>query len=249
MININNLSCFYKDNGKHITALKDIDLEIKKGEIFGIIGPSGAGKSTLLRTINLLEKPDRGELIVDGLSLQKLPKKELIEIRQNIGMIFQNFNLFASRTVYSNVSFPLKITGTKKEWRDEKVRNLLELVGLNDKVNRYPAQLSGGEKQRVGIARALANEPDLLLSDEATSSLDPETTDSILELLLEIRDEMDLTIVLVTHEMDVVRKVCDRMAVIRDGMIVKSGQTERFFPKEKKVLGTNRSEWGERVWS
>ena len=231
MISIKNLSKKYNSEGKEISALKNVNLNIKKGEIFGIIGPSGAGKSTLIRNINLLERPSSGEIKFKDKKLENLSSIELRNKRQKIGMIFQHFNLLKSRTVEGNVLFPLEIAGVNKEEAKKRVKRLLELVGLSDKSANFPANLSGGQKQRVGIARALANDPELLLSDEATSSLDPDSTAEILELLSQIRDKLDLTIILITHEMEVIKEICDRVAVIKDGEIVEKGSVIELFSK------------------
>ena len=194
-------------------ALQGINLDIAKGEIYGIIGKSGAGKSTLIRCINMLEAPTAGEVVVDGLNLTKMPDNQLRLARKDIGMIFQHFNLLSSATVYENVAFPLKLSGKSAKEIQDKVLPLLELVGLESKKDQYPAQLSGGQKQRVGIARALANNPKVLLCDEATSALDPQTTKSILDLLKDINQSLQLTIVLITHEMQVIKEICDNVAV------------------------------------
>ena len=211
---------------KNVNVLHDINFEVSKGEIFGIIGRSGAGKSTLIKCLNLLEKPDTGSVIVDGLDLTQISPDELRLARQKIGVIFQGFNLLNSKTVFANVALPLVLQGkhTKEEIK-AKVMNLLSLVGLTDYASKYPKSLSGGQKQRVGIARALTTDPKVLLSDEATSALDPQTTNSILELLLDINKKLGLTIVLITHEIEVVRKICDRVAVIDSGNIVECRNT------------------------
>jgi D-methionine transport system ATP-binding protein len=200
-----------------------VSLEIKEGEIFGIIGYSGAGKSTLVRCINLLEKPTSGEVTVDGKVLTRMPERELRQVRKKIGMIFQHFNLMPSRTVAQNVAFPLKGTGLSKEQTGAKVKELLELVGLPDKADSYPSQLSGGQKQRVAIARALANDPKVLLCDEATSALDPQTTRSILRLIQDINRKTGITVVIITHEMMVVKEICHRVAVMELGRVVEEG--------------------------
>lgn len=236
MIEIKNLVKKYKTRQEEITALNNINLKINEGEIFGIIGPSGAGKSTLIRTVNLLEKPSSGEILINGENITSLAPDLLRRRRQKIGMIFQHFNLLNSRTVRGNVSFPLEIAGVAKAEREKRVDRLIELVGLADRADHYPAQLSGGQKQRVGIARALANEPELLLSDEATSSLDPESTGSILELLARIRDEMKLTILLITHEMEVIKQVCDRVAVMEKGRIIEEGKVIDLFANPQQSL-------------
>ena len=204
-------------------ALKDVSLHINPGEIFGIIGRSGAGKSTLVRCINFLNRPSEGTVTVNGKCLNTMSEAELRATRRNIGMIFQHFNLLSSRTVFDNAAFPLELTGTDKAAIKAKIDPLLELVGLSEHRNKYPAQLSGGQKQRVGIARALANDPKVLLSDEATSALDPETTVATLELLKRINKELGLTIVMITHQMDVVKQICDRVAVMNKGVVVEEG--------------------------
>lgn len=204
-------------------ALKDVSLHIEQGEIFGIIGRSGAGKSTLVRCINFLNRPSEGTVTVDGKCLNTMTEAELRASRRNIGMIFQHFNLLSSRTVFDNAAFPLELIGMDKAKIKAKVDPLLDLVGLTEHRNKYPAQLSGGQKQRVGIARALANDPRVLLSDEATSALDPETTIATLELLKRINKELGLTIVMITHQMDVVKQICDRVAVMNKGIVVEEG--------------------------
>ena len=222
LIELRNVSKTFITDHK-IQALKDVNLHIPKGEIFGIIGQSGAGKSTLIRCVNGLEKPDTGEVIVDGVNMCKLNPVDLREARKRIGMIFQHFNLLASRTVAGNIAYPLEIAGVKRSAIKERVDELLHLVGLEDKANAYPRQLSGGQKQRVGIARALANRPQVLLCDEATSALDPETTKSVLHLLADINRKMGLTIVLITHEMAVIQEICDQVAVLDNGTIEEIG--------------------------
>ena len=208
-----------KDN-QQIHAVNNVNLTIKDGEIFGIIGYSGAGKSTLIRIINQLEKQTKGEVIIDGEDISKLPAKELRHRRMKMGMIFQHFNLLWSRTVAQNIEFPLEIANVDKDIRTKRVHELIQLVGLEGRENAYPSELSGGQKQRVGIARALANNPSILLCDEATSALDPETTQSILDLLVEINKKLNLTIVLITHQMEVVQKICHRIAVMSNGDVV-----------------------------
>ncbi|AGB42191.1 ABC-type metal ion transport system, ATPase component [Halobacteroides halobius DSM 5150] len=241
MIEVHNLDKVYQSEEGPVNALEGIDLEIDEGEIFGIIGPSGAGKSTLIRCLNLLERPTRGQVIIDDKDLTDLTISQLREARKEIGMIFQNFNLLNSRTVAENVAFCLEIAGEKKEDINPKVKRLLKLVGLADKADNYPSQLSGGQQQRVGIARALANDPKVLLCDEATSSLDPETTHSILELLQDINQELGITIVLITHEMEVIKEICTQVAVIEGGEIVEQGHVLDIFttpqePVTKKFL-------------
>ncbi|MBY0050092.1 ATP-binding cassette domain-containing protein [Brevibacillus agri] len=229
MLHISNLSKSYKTAKGIVPVLQNVNLHIQKGDIFGIIGFSGAGKSTLIRCLNRLEEPDAGTIEIGGKVITDLPEKELRRARQKIGMIFQQFNLLDARTVFQNVAFPLEVAGHPKPYIRNRVREILDLVQLGDKENVYPFQLSGGQKQRVGIARALVNQPDLLLSDEATSALDPQTTYAILELLREINRQLNLTIVLITHELDVLQHVCNNMAVIENGRIVETGTVEKFF--------------------
>ena len=209
MIELTHISKVY-DGPNRVEALKDISLSVKEGEIFGVIGQSGAGKSTLIRCINMLERPTSGSVVVDGVDLTKLNEKDLREQRKNIGMIFQHFNLLSSRTVYDNVAFPLELQGMSKAEIKERILPILDIVKLGDRLNNYPSQLSGGQKQRVGIARALASNPKVLLCDEATSALDPQTTKSILELLKDINEKLKLTIVLITHEMQVIKEIRPR---------------------------------------
>lgn len=206
MIRLERVSKIYESGGKKVEAVKDVSLHIKKGDIFGIIGFSGAGKSTLLRLVNLLERPTKGNIIVDNYDLNSISSKDLRQLRRKIGMIFQTFNLFNSRTVYGNIAYPLKLEKKSKEEIHQRVTELLQFVGLEDKADKFPEQLSGGQKQRVGIARALATSPDILLCDEATSALDPETTNEILNLLKKVNEEFNITILLITHEMNVIRK-------------------------------------------
>ena len=214
-------------------ACKDVNVHVKPGDIFGIIGRSGAGKSTLVRCINLLNRPTSGSVIVDGKDLTKMSESELREERRSIGMIFQHFNLLSSRTVYGNVALPLELAGMPKDKIREKVMPLIELVGLSEHVNKYPSQLSGGQKQRVGIARALATDPSILLCDEATSALDPDTTESILQLLERVNRELGITIVIVTHEIDVIQKICNRVAVMEKGHLIEEGSVLQVFSKPK----------------
>lgn len=229
MIQINNLSKIYSGGEQEVMALKDVNLTVNQGEIFGIIGLSGAGKSTLIRCINMLEEPTTGNILINGQDVTLMNNQELRQLRQKIGMIFQHFNLLSSRTVFDNVIFPLEIAGIPEKKARQKVGELLELVGLSDKARVYPEQLSGGQKQRVGIARALANEPFLLLSDEATSALDPQTTRSILKLLKDINRQLGLTILLITHDMNVIKDACDRVAVIDNSRIVEVGDVLSIF--------------------
>jgi D-methionine transport system ATP-binding protein len=220
-----------------LEVLKGISLSISKGDIYGIIGLSGAGKSTLARCINRLETPDSGRIIIDGIDLTALTERELRIQRQRIGMIFQTFNLFDAKTVYDNIAYPLAIRGVKKAERDKRVKEIAEVVGLQEKLSAYPGGLSGGQKQRVGIARALANNPDVLISDEATSALDPQTTFSILELLRDINKTFGLTILLITHELDVLRYTTNNMAVLEDGIISEKGRTKDIFANPNSMTG------------
>ncbi len=235
MIEIKNLDKVFSSAGGPIEALKDINLTINDGEIFGIIGLSGAGKSTLVRCINLLEKPTSGSVILDGKDLVKIPKKELLMTRRNIGMIFQSFNLLSQRNVLKNVLYPMEIAGIKKAEAEKRAKELIEMVGLTDRIKSYPAQLSGGQKQRVAIARALSTNPKYLLCDEATSALDPNTVRSILALLKDINKKLGVTIIVITHEMRVVEQICDRVAVIDGGRVVETGEVKQVFisPKSK----------------
>ncbi|WP_057912099.1 methionine ABC transporter ATP-binding protein [Peribacillus muralis] len=224
-----------KNNSETIRAVNNVNIEINKGEIFGIIGYSGAGKSTLIRMLNGLETPTEGSVVVADKEISKIKGAKLRKARQEISMIFQHFNLLWSRTVQDNISFPLEIAGVAKPERMKRVNELIKLVGLEGRENAYPSQLSGGQKQRVGIARALANDPKVLLCDEATSALDPQTTDSILELLVDINQRLGLTIVLITHEMHVIRKICHRVAVMENGQVVEQGPVLDVFrnPREE----------------
>ena len=227
MIALNAVSKTYPGNAQ--PALSDVSLAVERGEVFGVIGQSGAGKSTLIRLLNALEKPSAGRVIVDGTDLATLTPSALRALRRRIGMIFQNFGLLSSRTVGENVAYPLRLAGGGKAEREARVAELLDRVGLSERADAYPAQLSGGQKQRVGIARALATRPDILLCDEATSALDPETTRSVLALLRDLNRELGLTIILITHEMAVVRAVCDRVAVLDRGLLVETGPVEALF--------------------
>lgn len=233
MIQLQNIKKTYRTKNHQCEALRGVSLHIYPGEIFGIIGYSGAGKSTLIRCINLLERPDSGTVIVNGKELTSLTPSELRKTREKIGMIFQNFNLMNSRTVFQNIAYPLKNKGLSKTHIKLKVLKLLELVGISEKVNAYPSQLSGGQKQRVAIARALANDPEVILCDEATSALDPQTTQSILELLKDINQKLKITIVVITHEMHVVKTICDRVAVMENGRIVEEGNLLQIFTHPK----------------
>ncbi|WP_263602600.1 methionine ABC transporter ATP-binding protein [Chryseobacterium sp. PET-29] len=243
MIEIKNISKTFHQKNQSFKALDQISLNIEKGDIVGIIGFSGAGKSTLIRTVNLLEKPDKGEIIINGKDFTRLKSRELAKERKKIGMIFQHFNLLSSRTVSENIALPLELDGVKKEAISKKVNELLSIVGLEDKANDYPKSLSGGQKQRVAIARALANDPYLLLCDEATSALDPATTWSILQLLRDINQRLGITILLITHEMEVIRTICDHVAVIDKGKLITKGTlgeiiTQKDHPIIKKFLNS-----------
>ena len=232
MIKIEHVSKSYGD----IKAIDDVSLKIDDGEIFGIVGYSGAGKSTLLRTINQLEKVDEGVIDIDGVDITKLDIKALRKKRRKIGMIFQHFDLLWSKTVLDNIAFPLELIKVDKKTRREKAKEVAKRVGLEDKLDVYPSTLSGGQKQRVAIARALISEPNILLSDEATSALDPKTTDDILELLKKINKEYKITIVLITHQMEVVQKICHRLAVMADGKVIEEGRVDDIFKDPKQDL-------------
>ncbi|MFA0084349.1 D-methionine ABC transporter, ATP-binding protein [Vibrio sp. 10N.286.49.C2] len=236
MIEINQVNKVFYQGTKAINALADIDLHIKEGTIFGVIGASGAGKSTLIRCVNMLEAPTSGSVIVDGVDLTQLSKSQLSAARRNIGMIFQHFNLLSSRSVFDNIALPLELAGKDQAAIEAKVSELLILVGLDDKRDTYPANLSGGQKQRVAIARALASDPKVLLCDEATSALDPATTQSILELLKTINRKLKITILLITHEMDVVKSICHQVAIIGDGKLVEKGSVGDIFAHPKTEL-------------
>lgn len=236
MIELKNINVTFPIEDGVIEAVKDVSLSVEKGDIFGIVGYSGAGKSTLIRVINLLQQPSSGEVYVEGKNLLSLSKEELREERKSIGMIFQHFNLMNQRTVYENVAYPLKDSKLSKEEKDKKIRDLLDLVQLSDRVDRYPSELSGGQKQRVGVARALANDPKILLCDEATSSLDPKTTDQILDLLKELNEKLGITIVLITHEMDAVRAICNKVAVMEQGEIVEQNDIVSIFTNPQNPL-------------
>ncbi|SMB83369.1 D-methionine transport system ATP-binding protein [Desulfonispora thiosulfatigenes DSM 11270] len=244
MIKINELTKIYGTGKGSVKAIDNISLDIKKGDIYGIIGLSGAGKSSLIRCINLLEKPTKGSIKINDVDIVKLKNPVVRKIRQKIGMIFQHFNLLSSRTVLENIMLPLEVADIPKDKRLERATELLKLVNLEDKANMYPSQLSGGQKQRVGIARAIANEPDILLCDEATSALDPQTTHSILQLLKSINEKFKITIVLITHEMEVIKTVCNEVAVIEGGHIVEKGRVLDIFtnpkhPTTQTFLGHN----------
>ena len=236
MIQLKAIHKTYQGETGSLEALRGVSAHIREGEIFGVIGKSGAGKSTLIRCINMLERPTHGSVVVDGEELSSMPERQLREARKKIGMIFQHFNLLSSRTVYGNVAFPLELAGKSAAEIAAAVDPLLELVGLADKKHQYPSQLSGGQKQRVGIARALANEPRVLLCDEATSALDPETTQSILELLADINRRLGLTIVLITHQMQVIKAVAHRVLVLEHGKLVEQGDVADIFTEPKHEI-------------
>ena len=236
MIKLFHIEKTYDSPSGPVKALKGIDLTIGRGEIFGIIGLSGAGKSTLIRCINMLERPTAGKVIVDGKDLTEMNDSQLREMRKQIGMIFQHFNLLSSATVYDNVAFPLRLAKVNEDDIRKKVEPLLNLVGLSDKSAQYPSQLSGGQKQRVGIARALASDPKVLLCDEATSALDPQTTKSILDLIKDINQKLELTVVVITHEMQVIKDICDKVAVISNGVIAEQGSVVDVFINPQQAI-------------
>lgn len=239
MISFDNVSKTFKSKGREVHAVNNVSLTIKKGEIFGVIGFSGAGKSTLLRLVNLLERPTAGRIIINNDDISSLPQTKLRKLRSRIGMIFQSFNLFNSRTVYGNIAYPLKLAKFPKVEIDQRVKELIRFVGLEDKQGYYPEQLSGGQKQRVGIARALATSPDILICDEATSALDPETTGEILHLLKKVNQEYNITILLITHEMHVIRSICNRVAVMENGSIIEEGEVFEVFSNPKTKTTKN----------
>ncbi|MGN8888264.1 methionine ABC transporter ATP-binding protein [Blautia sp. HCP28S3_G10] len=247
MIQVENLCKTFETKGGTVEAARNISFSIEKGEIFGIIGLSGAGKSTLVRCLNLLERPTSGTVRIKGKSLTELSEKELRKERQNIGMIFQHFNLLMQRTALDNVCFPMEIAGIKKKEARKKALEYLKIVGLEEKALSYPAQLSGGQKQRVAIARVLASDPEILLCDEATSALDPQTTKAILDLIKEINQKYGITVVVITHEMSVVQEICDKVAVLEKGNLVETGTVEELFrnPKTeeaKKLVFSGRTQ-------
>ena len=254
IIELKNISKTYQTKQKQVTAVNQVNLTIEKGEIFGIIGYSGAGKSSLIRLLNNLESPTSGEVVINDKNVNQLKGKELRDFRKKIGMIFQHFNLLWSRTVIDNILLPLELSKVPKEERVKRAEELIKLVGLEGKEKAFPNELSGGQKQRVGIARALANEPEILLCDEATSALDPQTTDEVLDLLLDINQKLDLTIVLITHEMNVIRKICHKVAVMELGQVIESGEvlsvfknpqnkvTEKFVKQDALVDGEENEE-------
>ena len=236
MIELTHISKNFASGGRTVHAVQDVSLSIGKGEIFGIIGFSGAGKSTLVRCINLLERPTSGSVTVDGKEMTALSARELRQARKKIGMIFQHFNLMPSRTVFGNVAYPLRGSGLSGEQIADKVHRLLELGGIGDKAEAYPKQLSGGQKQRVAIARALANDPNVLLCDEATSALDPQTTKAILRLLKNLNEKLGITVVIITHEMAVVKEICDRVAVMEHGRVVEQGEVFNVFADPRQEI-------------
>ncbi|WP_342322121.1 methionine ABC transporter ATP-binding protein MetN [Kosakonia sp. BYX6] len=236
MIKLSNITKVFQQGNRTIQALNNVSLHVPAGQIYGVIGASGAGKSTLIRCVNLLERPSQGSVLVDGQELTQLSEAELTKARRQIGMIFQHFNLLASRTVFGNVALPLELDNTPRDEINRRVKELLDLVGLSDKHDSYPANLSGGQKQRVAIARALASNPKVLLCDEATSALDPATTRSILELLKDINRRLGLTILLITHEMDVVKRICDCVAVISNGELIEQDTVSEVFSHPKTPL-------------
>lgn len=233
MIRVEHISKTFQVNNGQVDAVKDMSFSIAKGEIFGIIGLSGAGKSTLVRCLNLLEKPDEGNVFIDGKNLAELSQRQLRKERREIGMIFQHFNLLMQRNVLDNICFPLEIAGVSKKEAKKRAKEFLEIVGLSEKAKAYPAQLSGGQKQRVAIARVLAANPKILLCDEATSALDPQTTKSILNLLKEINQKYGITIVVITHEMAVIQEICSKVAVLDHGSLVETGSVEELFRAPK----------------
>ncbi|WP_404811472.1 methionine ABC transporter ATP-binding protein [Companilactobacillus hulinensis] len=236
MVQLKDIDVTFQNEGKTIEAVKDVSINVQKGDVFGVIGYSGAGKSTLVRVINLLQKPTSGQVIVNNQNLTELSAKDLRKARKNIGMIFQHFNLMRSLTVFGNVAFPLRDSKLSKQERKDKVDKLLDLVGLTDRANNYPSQLSGGQKQRVAIARALASDPEILISDEATSALDPKTTTEILSLLGRLNKELGITIVIITHEMDAIKQICNRVAVMENGELIEEGDLLTIFANPKKKL-------------
>ena len=251
MIDLKHISVVFEKDRQAFTAVDDVSVHVAPGDVFGIVGYSGAGKSTLVRTINLLQPPTSGEVVVNGEDLTKLPVKELRKRRKKIGMIFQHFNLMNARTILGNVLYPLKDSKLSDADKEKKALDLLRLVGIEDKANSYPSELSGGQKQRVAIARALANDPKILLCDEATSALDPRTTTSILHLLKRLNEEMNLTIVLITHEMQAVKEICNKVAVMESGRVVEAGSLIDIFanPQEEitKQFVNTASHWDETI--
>jgi D-methionine transport system ATP-binding protein len=236
MIELKDISVTFNQGNRDVFAVKNVNLLVEPGDVYGIVGYSGAGKSTLVRVINLLQPPTQGSVQINGVEYTELSPKELRAKRKSIGMIFQHFNLMKSRSIFENIAFPLKYQGKSKQEVRQKVTDLLELVGLSDKIDAYPSQLSGGQKQRVAIARALANDPEILLCDEATSALDPKTTLQILALLRDLNKKLGLTIVLITHEMQVVKEICNKVAVMEDGEIIEQGDSVQIFSSPEEPL-------------
>jgi len=236
IIQLKDIDVTFNNEGKVIEAVKDVSIDVQKGDVFGVIGYSGAGKSTLVRVINLLQQPTAGSVIVNNQNMLELSQKDLRKARRNIGMIFQHFNLMNSLTVYGNVDFPLRDSGLSKSERKEKIDKLLDIVGLADRANNFHSQLSGGQKQRVAIARALANDPEILISDEATSALDPKTTTEILSLLGSLNEKLGITIVIITHEMDAIKQICNRVAVMENGQLIEEGSLLSIFGDPKEQL-------------
>ncbi len=245
MIDLVDVSKTFRTPGGEVRALDDVTLHVEPGEIFGIVGQSGAGKSTLIRTVNALEQPDSGTITVDGATITQLRGRELSEARRRAGMIFQHFNLLSSRTALGNVEFTLEVAGVGRAERRSRAQEILELVGLTDRAGAYPSELSGGQKQRVGIARALADNPRVLLSDEATSALDPETTRSVLDLIRRLSRELGLTVLLITHEMDVIKRICDSAALMENVRIIESGAMDRHITTPGSRLAAALFELGE----
>lgn len=239
MIEFKNVSKIYNRNDKETVALNKVNLRINKGEIFGVIGFSGAGKSTLVRLINYLERPTSGTVYIEGKSLDSYNNTQLRKVRKDIGMIFQHFNLLQSKTIYQNIAMPLILAKTPRHIIRERVLELLKFVGLEDKEKSYPNELSGGQKQRIGIARALATNPSILLCDEATSALDPQTTDSILKLLKEINEKYNITIVMITHEMSIIQKICHKVAVMEEGRVIEEGDVTKVFSQPQQASTKN----------
>ena len=239
IIELNHLSKTFGGGESQVHALHDVSIAVKPGEIFGIIGLSGAGKSTLVRCINLLERPDEGQVLFHGRDLMTMKDKELRAQRRNITMIFQSFNLLEQRTAIDNICFPLELNGVSKKEARKRAMELLEIVGLPDKAGAYPVQLSGGQKQRIAIARALATDPEVLLCDEATSALDPQTTDSILNLLQKINRERGITVIIITHQMSVIEQICHRVAILDHGVVAEIGDVEDVFRNPQSVAGRN----------
>ncbi len=237
LIEIRDLSKVFETPDGEVTALAGIDLKIDKGDIYGVIGMSGAGKSTLIRCINRLDSPNSGQIFYRGRDILRMSGKELITLRRKIGMIFQQFNLLMQRTVGNNVRYPLEISGVRRGDANERVRELLHIVGLSDKINAYPAQLSGGQRQRVAIARALASDPEVLLCDEATSALDPMNTQAILSLLKDINERLGITVILITHEMSVIRQICNRVAILDQGRVAEEGTVDQVFIHTRSRAG------------